>query len=202
MKKIIFGLGALFIGVSIASLVYVGIHAYDNTAKPSDAILILGAKSQYKNMTNPCLKARVEKGVMLYKQKYAPKIIMSGGDDSFQKDNQAEKMKAIATALGVPSSAILLEKQSSNTYENFLYTKRILQDKKLSSIILVSDPYHLARAELLAKTMHIPFSVSPATQSPCWSTYTFLGFDYFRDSLALIQYILTGKISFSSLTSQ
>jgi uncharacterized SAM-binding protein YcdF (DUF218 family) len=202
MKKVLITLLVIGGSIYLFALIYVGIHTRDNTAKPSDAIVVLGARTLYKNKTNPCLQARVAKAVTLYKKKFAPIIIMTGGNDGYEKNNQAQLMHSLAVASGVPSDAILLETKSSNTYENFLYTKKIVEKNDFHSIIIVSDPYHLARAALLAKTMGIPATVSPATESPCWSTYQFLGFDYFRDSLALLQYIATGKISFSSLTRE
>ncbi|MBP9719286.1 MAG: YdcF family protein [Candidatus Levybacteria bacterium] len=195
MKKIILLLGGFVISIYLASLLYIGFNVYTDTAKPSDAIVILGAKSLYKNNVNPCLLARVEKGVSLYKNNMAPKLIMSGGDDGYEKNNQAELMGELAEKLGVPEKNILLEKQSANTYENLLYTKELLDKEKLDSVIIVSDPYHLPRAGLIAKSLGITYSVSPALSSPCWSKYTFFSFDYFRDGFALLQYIATGKIA-------
>jgi hypothetical protein len=55
MKKILFFLLGIGITLYLVSLIYVGIHTQDDTAKPSDAILVLGAKTLYKNKTNPCL---------------------------------------------------------------------------------------------------------------------------------------------------
>lgn len=194
MKKfLLLFCGGLFI-VYLSSLIYIGIHIRTNTAHSSDAIVILGARSYANNKVNPCLAARVEKGVSLYKNDQAPYIIMSGGDDFYDKDNQAELMATLAEQQGVPAKAIVMEKASANTYENLLFTKEIMKKRHLSSVIIVSDPYHLPRAALVARTLHMDYSLAPAANSPCWSTYTFLSFDYFRDGLALLQYIATGKI--------
>lgn len=198
MKKILLVSTVAFLAIYLTALVYIGFYtSYDN-AKPSDAILVLGAASEYKNMVNPCLLARVEKGVSLYKKKYASKMIMSGGNDGYKKNNQAILMGQLAEKRGIPKKDILLETESGSTYENLLYTKRIMEENDILSVIIVSDPYHLARALLVARTLHINATVSPASESPCWSKYQFLSFDYLRDGFAMIAYILTGKIALVS----
>lgn len=58
-------------------------------------------------------------------------------------------MKLVATSLGVPVSAILLETQSANTYESVRNVKEILEKKKWHSLLLVSAPYHMRRAALV-----------------------------------------------------
>ena len=198
MKKILLGVVGGLVGVYLLSLLYIALHVYDNTAHPSDAIVILGARTTYKNMVNPCLRARVTQGVALYKAHFASTLIMSGGNDIFDSHNQAKLMANIALDEGVPKKAILLETKSATTYENLFYTKKILKDQRLDSVIIVSDPYHLPRAALIAHTLHLSYTVAPAVNSPCWSKHTFLGIDYFRDGFALLFYIISGRINFFS----
>lgn len=191
MKKTLFGIGAFLLGIYLLSLLYIGLHVFDSTAKRSDAIVVLGAASLFKNQLNPCLRERVKEGVALYKENYAPKIVMSGGIDHFGGKSQGERMADLAKSYGVPRDAIVIENKSKNTYENIAFVKELIGTK---DIIIVSDPYHLPRASLIAKSLGMPSTVSPALHSPCWERYQFLGFDYLRDGLALIFYILTGKI--------
>ena len=57
-------------------------------------------------------------------------------------------MKAIAIANGVPPEAILLEERATNTYENVVFTNRLLTKDGWRRIALVSSPYHMRRALL------------------------------------------------------
>jgi uncharacterized SAM-binding protein YcdF (DUF218 family) len=59
---------------------------------------------------------------------------------------EAEVMKAIAVANGVPAEAILLEESAADTYQNVAFTRRILNDHNWRRILLVSSPYHMRRA--------------------------------------------------------
>jgi uncharacterized SAM-binding protein YcdF (DUF218 family) len=94
---------------------------------------------------------RVQYAVDLYKQGYAPKIIFSSGYMFVFKEPLV--MKALAVSLGVPASDIILEDQAKNTYQNVLYTARILRSDGRKEILLVSSPYHMRRAALIFKKL-------------------------------------------------
>lgn len=86
-----------------------------------------------------------ERAVELYHQKYAPYIIFSGagGKESYLLKEEAEVFADIAIANGVPKERIIKESQSTNTGENILFTRKLLQEKGLhfNSFILVHKPY-------------------------------------------------------------
>ena len=48
--------------------------------------------------------------------------------------------------LGIPSSMVLMESQSRDTYENALYSLRICKQKGYTRPILVTSGYHMKRA--------------------------------------------------------
>lgn len=191
-------------------LIYISKKAEQDTKVKSDVILVLGGSaiggiSCYgpiceqgfvpKPRLNPCLIARVDHAVTLYKDGYASKILMSGGTDKETDVNEAETMKKIAVDAGVPDSDILTEKESTSTYENLALSKKIINDASLNSIIIVSDPYHNARAELVAKKLDYEYSLSPASESACWVKNKQLTDRQFRrEALALIAYKLLNRI--------
>jgi uncharacterized SAM-binding protein YcdF (DUF218 family) len=210
----------IFFSVIIASalilysglLIYIGNKAEQDTKVRSDVILVLGGSaiggiSCYgpicqqgfvpKPHYNPCLVARVEHAVALYKDHYAPKILMSGGTDKETGANEAETMKIIAMADGVPETDILVEKESASTYENFSFSQKVIQGAGLRSVIIVSDPYHNARAGLVASKLRYEYSLSPALESTCWEQdrdKPFTNRDSRREALALIVYKLLNRI--------
>lgn len=195
-----------------AILVYVANKAEQDTKVKSDIILVLGAKSySYPGSVgprswfgsssptsshyNPCLVARVHQAVSLYKNQYAPKILMSGGNDKEDNINEAETMKKIAIEAGVPERDILMEKEATSTYENFALSKKILNEVGLNSVIIVTEPYHNARAELIASKLHYKYSLSPTKTSPCWDQNKyFTNWNFLKEALALISYKFLNKI--------
>ncbi|MFA7191718.1 MAG: YdcF family protein [Candidatus Paceibacterota bacterium] len=103
--------------------------------KPVDAIFVLGSTD-----------LRVaERAAYLYLQGHAPFIICSGGFGKISKFNRPEAVEFsdVIIEMGVPADKILIEDKASNTGENILFTKKILEEKniKLNSIIAVQKPY-------------------------------------------------------------
>ncbi|HID77839.1 MAG TPA: YdcF family protein [Planctomycetaceae bacterium] len=60
----------------------------------------------------------------------------------------AELMKAFLVEMGVPQEDVITEGQSRNTYENAAKTARLLRERQISTIVLVTDAQHMRRAVL------------------------------------------------------
>ena len=117
----------------------------------ADAIVVLGGGVGETGTPGKNTIERARYAADLYNADWAPVIIFSSGYVySYQ---EAEDMKLIATSIGVPKEAILLETRSSNTYENVRFVKEILDQKNWHSILLVSAPYHLRRVSLVFRKL-------------------------------------------------
>lgn len=88
----------------------------------------------------------------LYLNGYADKIIFSGGlgkiTHKLWNETEAEKFTKIARKRGVPKENIYLEKESTNTGDNFRSSKKLIENKNLNikSCIVVCKPYDEKRA--------------------------------------------------------
>lgn len=98
----------------------------------------------------------------LYQEGYAPNLLLTGGYITWMAERQApaNDMAEILKMLGVPEEALWYETDSRNTYENALYTRKILQEKGIERIILVTSAMHMPRAVLLFENQD--FDVIPA----------------------------------------
>ncbi len=144
---------------------------FNNNQDPiekSDCILVLGSND-----------LRVaERAAELFFQEYAPLLIFSGKEGNFTKGlwgkSEAEMLADVAITMGVPREHILIENQSTNTGENIMFTKQLLEEKGLfiHSFILVQKPYMQMRALATFKkilpqtrvsvtTLNIPFQEYP-----------------------------------------
>lgn len=98
-----------------------------------------------------------ERAAQLFLAGYAPLLAFSGGLGRLTQElypkPEAEVFAEVAIRLGVPREHILLENQSTNTGENILFTRRLLDQKGLhpKKILLVQKPYMLRRAYATAK---------------------------------------------------
>lgn len=83
----------------------------------------------------------------IYNKGYAKKIIFSGGYGKITKNiwkvPEANKFAELAKIKGIPTENIYIENQSTNTIENFLFTKKLIETKNLNiqSAIFICRPY-------------------------------------------------------------
>jgi uncharacterized SAM-binding protein YcdF (DUF218 family) len=136
-----------------------------DTAKPSDALVVLGARVDADGTASPTLRARVEHAVTLYRQGLAPTLVFSGGVGDFG-DSEARVSQQFAISLGVPQSACLLEEDSHSTAQNAAFTARLLRRHSLHTLIVVTDPYHLPRALRLFALEGVQATGSPVLDAP------------------------------------
>jgi uncharacterized SAM-binding protein YcdF (DUF218 family) len=112
-------------------------HHLNHQLAHADAILVL------------CSHDRVvaARGAELYLQGWAPLLIFAGGHGSITRQlwhaPEADQFAAIAIEMGVPEGRILIENQSTNTGENVMFTRRLLEEKGLDpqTFIVVQKPY-------------------------------------------------------------
>lgn len=112
-------------------------HHMHHTLVPSDCILVLGSHDQ-----------RVaRRGADLYLDGFAPLLVFSGGLGRLTKalwqETEADLFARIAVELGVPKEAILIENRSTNTGENILFSRQLLDANGLmpQKFIVVQKPY-------------------------------------------------------------
>jgi uncharacterized SAM-binding protein YcdF (DUF218 family) len=91
---------------------------------PLDVLVVLGYNC---DPNNPVTRGRVARAVELFQQGAAPRLIMSGCC-SFKLAArpvpcEAEVMRDIAIAMGVPAAAILIEDESADTLGNAVLSK-------------------------------------------------------------------------------
>lgn len=83
----------------------------------------------------------------LYCQGYAPKVLFTGGlgrnTAGLLPEPEAVRFARVAMACGVPEADILLEPDSTNTAENVLFTRQLLEERGIphSHILGVHQPF-------------------------------------------------------------
>ncbi|MBI5651803.1 MAG: YdcF family protein [Chloroflexi bacterium] len=161
-----------------------------DAARRVDAIIVLGAAVWQGERASPALNARVQHAIELYKSGYAAHLILSGGLGA-NPPSEAEMMRRIAISAGVPADALILEDQSYSTDENLANAKRLMDARGWRTALIVSDPFHIYRAEIIARDLGIAAYGSGARNSP---TYTLLFNRVWytaRESIALVWYFST-----------
>lgn len=92
--------------------------------------------------------ARTKKGIELYNQAYAPKLLLSGDAADPKSPSNAKVMQKFAIANGVPSEDIIIEENSKDTRQNASESiLKLIKEGPQQQIILVTSPYHSQRAK-------------------------------------------------------
>ncbi|HDZ77091.1 MAG TPA: glycosyltransferase [Candidatus Omnitrophica bacterium] len=135
----------------------------------ADAIVVLAGGVGESGRPSQGYEERVEHAVDLYRKGYAKHIIFSSGYTYVFQEPRV--MKALAVSLGVPQEAILLEGEARNTYENIIFTKKIILENGWDEVLIVSSPYHMRRLLLTAKknASGVKFIYTPILQSRFYS---------------------------------
>ena len=136
-----------------------------DAAVPSDAIVVLGA-AQYAGRPSPVLKARLDHAFLLWKQGLAPRVILTGGKADGDVTTEAAVGRTYLRRRGVPDSAMMLEKVGRNTEESLDGVARLMGEKGIDRVILVSDPFHMLRLQILAWRHALHAVPSPTRTSP------------------------------------
>lgn len=112
---------------------------YEKPCQPADAIVAVSGGDT---------AARTEEAITLYQNGWASKLVFSGAAQDKTGPSNAEAMRRLAIAAGVPSEDIIAEEYSTTTKENAENTQAILRNNDISSVILVTSAYHQRRANL------------------------------------------------------
>jgi uncharacterized SAM-binding protein YcdF (DUF218 family) len=100
----------------------------------------------------------------LYKRAGRCRLLLTGGKVDFSEPGPtlARAMKDFVIELGVQPDDVVLEEQSSTTYQNAAFSKKLLGNTNDARIFLVTDAAHMVRAEYCFQTLGV--TVIPA---PC-----------------------------------
>ena len=161
------------------------IHTYPPVNLPTErgaqrVAVVLGAKTRGDTMSN-VLRARVDEAIVLYQSGQVQHLIFTGGfrdKDPEHEPSESNLARAYAMGRGIPSSAIFIEKFSTDTYSNLEQAKRIIDQQGFVEVLLVSDRWHLVRAQMMARDLGMKVQAAPLRHSA------------FQSNLAQLEFVL------------
>lgn len=157
----------LALGLVAVVVVYVGVtfvqvlsaNGTDEPA-PSDAIVVLGA-AQYNGVPSPVFARRLDRAQELWTEGVAPLVVTTGSKQEGDVYTEGFAGYDYLRRAGLPESALVVVTDGASTWEQLSATARVLRERGLQSVVLVSDPYHVFRAAQMAKEV----GLSPSSAS-------------------------------------
>lgn len=157
--------------------------------RQADAVVILGGGWEAKGKLGKSTLERYRHGVDLFQQGYGKYVIFSGGN-LWGNPSEACEMAEMAVSDGFSEKEIIIEDSSESTWQNTLFVKKILMEKKLQSVVLVTSPYHSRRAKTMFTDKGITVISAPVPDSEFYSAS---GTDQLRMAkLVVTEYVKLG----------
>ncbi len=135
------------------------------------------------------LECRANKAIdyLLHKDTTA-KCIVSGGKGADEIISEAQSIKNYLMEHGIPESRILLEDQSTNTFENIRNSANIAKQEGSTGLAVATDAYHEFRVSLLVKKQNMAdYAIPSETPSALFLAY------WIRESVAVTKVLILGS---------
>jgi uncharacterized SAM-binding protein YcdF (DUF218 family) len=132
---------------------------------PAHAIIVLGAAVLPGGVPSGSLRARAEAAADLWHAGGAPRIVTTGAHH-LRPPGEAVVARDLLRARGVPEDVIAIEDKSRNTKGNLHFARGILPPDVVR-VWIVTEPFHMARALLIARSVGFEPLAWPV-DSPAW----------------------------------
>lgn len=165
IRRLVALLAVLVVGYGSITFVQVwwASRADPDAAVDSSAAVVLGA-AQYNGTPSPVLRGRLDHAAELYLRDEVEIIVVTGGGQ--QTDTTTEAKAAydyLRSTIGIADERIRLEVDGTSTFEQLAAVARFLESEGITDVVLVTDPYHARRAQLIAREVGLEASVSVTT---------------------------------------
>ncbi len=141
----------------LGTVVMAFVAAYQHPVHDKDFIIILGCKINKKGGLLPLLKGRTDRAVKYaWEQEIATgkKVcyVPSGGQGPDEVMSEGSAMELYLLSHGAEENEVFAEKESKNTYENFLFSKRLIDSiNPDANVCFATTNYHMFRSGVLAR---------------------------------------------------
>lgn len=114
-----------------------------------DLILVLGGGLKKVNEIGISTSERLNMAIKFYRNKKR-KILVSDGS-LYKKSPAIKLIRGFLIDMDVKEEDIILEGASQTTFENFIFTRDTIKNRKFKEIIVCTSPYHQSRSEKMIK---------------------------------------------------
>jgi uncharacterized SAM-binding protein YcdF (DUF218 family) len=195
-----FVLGTLLVGVLVVAglAVHTQVVAGQDDRDPTDVILVLGA-AQYNGDPSPVFQARLDHARTLFDEGVAPAVVTVGGGQLGDATTEGAAGREYLVDLGIDPDALVAVGTGGDTLLSLRAAAPVLAERGWDSVTLVTDPYHAARAERMARDLGWDVRVSSVGEGPSVQGGVELRY-LVRETVGSLYYLLTGASSGAGTT--
>ena len=156
----------------------------------ADAILVLGA-AQYNGTPSPVFQGRLDHALLLYQQGRAAHVLVLGSKQPADRTTEAASGRDYLISRGVPASAVIEVPVGHTSWESLKAAAAELKRDGMTTVFLVSDPWHNARIKRMAGDLGLDAYAS-ATWTSAYDTQGSRLGGYVRETFAYLDYRIFG----------
>ncbi len=164
-RRAVLTIVVLGLGYYLVTFFQVWRAARSSDDRRSQAIIVLGA-AQYNGRPSADFKARLDHAADLYDRHVAPLVVVTGGRQPGDRFTESSTGAQYLHGRGVPDTSIQRESTSRNSVESLAAAARFLRPQRVTRVVLVSDPFHSLRIQLIAGEVGLDAVTSPTQTSP------------------------------------
>lgn len=160
----------------------------------SNYTIILGAGIRGEELSTT-LRQRLDKAVKYYNlSENKPYIVVSGGQGKGESITEAEAMRRYLVSNGIPQHQIIKEDKSTNTFENFKFSKDVIEKHSTKSVTnlkikVITSDFHALRSNMIAERN----GYSDITFYTNLTFPTLIPVSYSREAFALVKSFVFDK---------
>jgi len=182
--KNLIGIGyAVFILLFIVCSAFIFIAQDTEPKKGADALIVLGGGVK-GHVATVAVRSRLDTALIYLDQNPDTVVVVSGGQGPQETVSEASVMAEYLLNRGIDKDRIVAEDKSTSTWENFLYSKALL-DAKFGgnyTVVFVTNEFHIYRAGLTARKAGLQ---AEGLRSPsAWYLYPN---NFLRETLAIVK---------------
>jgi vancomycin permeability regulator SanA len=165
--------------------------ANNPVVRNADVIVVLGT-AQLNGRPGEALEARLVEAKRIFDLGYAPSIITVGAGAPGDRTTEAASGKYWLRTHGISSRKITAIEEGRDTLVSTKAYTQLMKKRYVSDVIIVTDPFHCARAITMAKDQGVLATCSLVQTGP--NTLENSGYKYLiREAGAYLAYITVGR---------
>ncbi len=178
-------------GVLLGQVVMIGLHVltFGSTdyRRDADVAVVLGARVYPDGTLSLALSDRLDTAAALFREGRVRFVLVSGAT-GVEGINEAGAMRGYLLDAGLPDDRILLDPAGVNTLATARNARRLMNEHHLTTALIVSHYFHLARCKLLFEEQGIAAVTVPARMS---RRLVLEAYYVFRECVGYLWYALT-----------
>ena len=153
--RIISRIAAILIALAVCVALAIALFGLHDRRAPADAIIVFGNTVNPDGTPSPRLRARLDVAVSEFRHATSSYVLVSGalGKEGF---DESLVMKQYLLTQGVPEDHLLQDPNGVTTEATAQDAKKILAEHHLTSVLVTSQFFHIARAVVAFQTVGIP----------------------------------------------